>query len=338
MKTTQSLILVLFINCSLSSQNLVPNPSFEEYSACPTNTVFPPVIELALGWSRYSGDNPTSSPDYYNACAPSYEWGVPQSFFIYQQDNRNCNAYMGLITWETYPNYREHIGIELNQPLVIGQKYFVSFYTVAGGSNFDGSYLEAPSNNVGLRLSTVAYNSSNPVPIDNFAHLRSVAVINDTANWVRISGSIVADSSYSYVMLGNFFDDANTDTLMQTCGTCTNNYSYYLVDDICVSTDSLLCNSDAGFLPCVVSVEEDSLKTQFSLFPNPTHDFITIKNHDFQGAFDLAIYNTLGQKLYSEQNIIADNLQIDVGNHISGILIITITSNKNQLNYKLLKQ
>ena len=44
------------------AQNLVPNPSFENYSACPENIS---EIDFALPWTSTTG----ATPDYYNSCS-----------------------------------------------------------------------------------------------------------------------------------------------------------------------------------------------------------------------------------------------------------------------------
>jgi hypothetical protein len=312
------------------AQNLVPNFGFEQYSTCPSTE---DQVQFCDGWSKYSASSTT--PDYYNDCSSSSTMGVPQNASFYQPDNRNCGAYMALYTW-TNPimNYREHIGVQLSQPLVIGQKYFLSFYTVLTTQDD----FSTPSNNIGMRLSTIPFNSTNPTPVDNFAHLRSVSIVTDTANWVRISGSIVADSAYNYLILGNFYDDANTDTLTQTCGTCQNVASYYLVDDVCVSTDSTLCNGGVDLLPCNVSVEEYGFENQINIYPNPANDLINItKEHEVKDI-NISIYNSLGQTLYTEKKINSNNKQIDIGSYNNGLLFIKIESDNNQFTYKLLKQ
>lgn len=312
----------------MGQTNLVPNFGFEQYSSCPSTE---DETNLCTGWSKYSAS--TTTPDYYNACSPFF-FSVPQSQSLFQPDHRSCGAYMGLATWAfNITNYREQIGIQFSQPLVIGQQYYLSFYTVMA---LKDDYT-TPSNNIGMRFSTVPYSSSSPAPIDNFAHLRSVSIISDTANWLRISGSIVADSAYNYLILGNFYDDANTDTLTQTCGTCQNWYSYYLIDDVCVSTDSLLCNGGVDALPCTVSIEENSLENQINIYPNPANDYININNNSFQNLLKITIYNTIGQILYTKQNITSNNLQIDISNYKSGLLFIKIESNNQSIIYKLLK-
>lgn len=317
----------------LGQNNLCPNFSFEQRDSCPT---VGDQIQFALDWVKISEVNTT--PDYYNICSLSSSMGVPKSFLLYQEDSRNCGAYSGLVSWVYTGNSdREHIGVSLTQPLVIGQKYFLSFKTVLGGANDGFYYFDTPANNIGMRLSTVAYSTSNPAPIDNFAHLRATSIISDTANWVRISGSIIADSAYNFLMLGNFYDDANTDTITLNCGNCINNYSYFLIDDVCVSTDSTLCNGGIDALPCTVSIKENSFINSISIFPNPANNFVAISS-DLQNAFDIELYNTVGLLLYAEENLNTNNLKLDISQYNNGLLFIKIKSQNNQLMYKLLKQ
>lgn len=306
------------------AQNLVPNFSFEDYSTCPTAQ---DQVQYSVGWSKYS-DVP-STPDYYNACSSSGGVGVPQSFFLYQQAHRNCEAYVGLVTRTNNPNDREDVGIQLTQPLVIGQKYFLSFYTVMGGTSDGTFYYESPSNNIGMRLSTVAYNSSNPAPIDNFAHLRSVAIISDTLNWVRISGSIIADSAYNFLILGNFYDDVNTDTITLNCANCINNYSYCLVDDVCISTDSLLANGGIDALSCTASVNEIASNHAISVFPNPTNNMITVSLQSNTND-EIILTDMYGKVCYTENANNRNSVTFDLTPYSSGMYFLKIINRKEK--------
>jgi len=219
---------------------------------------------------------------------------------------------MGLITWGTNANSREFIGIQLALPLVIGQKYFLSFYTVMVGSVLDSIFWETPTNNIGIRLSTIAFSPSVPAPIDNFAHLRSTTIITDTVTWVRISGSITADSTYSHLILGNFYDDANTDTITLNCGTCLNYYGYYLVDDICVSTDSSFCNGGIDVLPCDWSTgeQESASISEAKVYPNPASDHLEVLWKS-AGARQLAIYDLTGRVWQKQVNDQTLSIEVD---------------------------
>jgi hypothetical protein len=311
------------------AQNLVPNFSFEQYDTCPNSG---DQIQYATGWSKYSFW--TTTPDYYNACAPAGYFSVPDNGASYQLAHRNCGAYAAVVTFFSLAiNYREHIGIQLSHPLTIGQKYFISFYTVMGGEKkVVNNYFEMPSNNIGIRLSTVAYNGNNPCPIDNFAHINYPMILNDSINWNRISGSIIADSAYNYLIVGNFFDDANTDTLNYNCDSCLNQYSYYLVDDICLSTDSLLCNGGIDELPCNAGINEIALDREVNIFPNPSMDEITINIKENFKNCNIIFYDLLGKK-YHEFTILPDANKININDFCPGIYFIQLNIN-NKIFYK----
>lgn len=327
--TSYFLLLTSFFHCQT---NLVPNFSFETYTNCPNTG---DQIENSLGWSKYS--QTTTTPDYYNACSSPSAMGVPKSYSCYQLEKRNCNSYVGLCTYAaTSANYREQIGIQLSQPLSIGQKYFISFYTVLGeywaGANLYGM----PSNNIGLRLSTASFNTSNPVPINNFSHLKSSTVIADSINWKLISGSIIADSAYNYVSVGNFYNDLNTTVTNYGCGYCLDLGCFYLIDDICISTDSLLCNGGISSLPCsFTGVNENEKSTKFSLYPNPVTDKLDILL-DKKLNFEIEIVDLVGKKYYFEKIFEKEKTQIEFSSAEAGIYFLRI-SDKEKSFHSLIK-
>ncbi|MBK6831300.1 MAG: hypothetical protein IPG92_11440 [Flavobacteriales bacterium] len=129
-------------------------------------------------------------------------------------------------------NAREYAGCQLLEPLEVGESYDLSFYTNVA---FGGSYWSPTRacNNMGM-LFTMQPNIwtglSGPLfTLRNYAHLHSTAIIGDTANWTLVSGSFVADSAYQYLVIGNFFSNALTDTLHLA----PNNElgAYYFVDE-----------------------------------------------------------------------------------------------------------
>ena len=177
---------------------------------------------------------------------------------------------------------------------------------------------------MGVNLSTVTHTNLN---IDNSPLFYTNSIISDTINWITISGSFIADSAYQYLMIGNFFDDANTTVVNNGIGP----YAYYLIDDVCLSTDSLLCANFSA------TVEENNIKNQFTFYPNPANSFVTIGNNSHI-TFDIEIYNALGQRLYEEKNTTTNAKTIDTSPFNNGILFINITSKNQSINYKLLKQ
>jgi hypothetical protein len=226
MRNSFLLFLLLEFSIVCKGQNLVPNPSFEDTIACPNNLT---QISNASGWF---GCNLT--PDYFNACAspfaipsvscPSNQWGY--------QLPHSGNAYAGISTYNTgASNSREIIGILMSQPMVIGIKYSVSFYVSRAVSNS----CDLSTNNIGVLFSSVAYSSSNPIPINNFSHVHADSIIDDSASWYMISGSFIADSAYTYLYLGNLYSDSLTNYIHYNSGT-----ALYYVDDVEVVEDTAI--------------------------------------------------------------------------------------------------
>ena len=252
------LVLLLFI-LSLSSQaqqNLVPNPSFEDTVYCPNATN---QIDACQHWLNFG-----NSPDYFNACDPT-GLNVPNSSFGFQYAHSG-NGMAGLVTYRrpnapSGPHYREFIGIQLSNSLLIGIKYFISFYT--NSSNKFG----LASSKIGLRLSSVPFDSCCKPPITNNAHLYTNSILKDSIAWIRLDTSIIADSAYNYLIIGNFFNDFSTDTAQLGI----NDYSYYYIDDVCISTDSIYNNTWTG-------VVDNSFKNEILIYPNPTQNTVNIKS------------------------------------------------------------
>jgi hypothetical protein len=127
----------------------------------------------------------------------------------------------------------------LVEPLVVGQTYYVSYWVNLAT---EGSYWEArwASNNQGVLFTMDEHiwsgqtGSGPEFAPRNYAQVNNPTVITDTANWTLVSGSFVADSAYRYIVLGNFFDDAHTDTVHFIPGPSA--AAYYLYDAICVSS------------------------------------------------------------------------------------------------------
>ena len=112
MKKLILLILTFAYNLCNAQINLVPNPSFEDTVACPTNVM---MIDSTVGWSSYR-----LSPDYFNSCNQNGHAGVPANDWGYQYA-KTGDAYAGIVTYAKFAtDFREMIGIQLLQALTVG--------------------------------------------------------------------------------------------------------------------------------------------------------------------------------------------------------------------------
>lgn len=305
---TRHCIPLTLLACWLSiaiahAQNLVPNHSFEEYTECPTGTS---QIEKATGWKAYGVT--WGTPDFFHECSTDtfFHWvmaGVPNNMMGHQYAKDGA-GYAGVSTY--HPNdgngepWREVIGIQLKDQLIPGTEYYVSFWVSPGFGSY--SQLKAFNNKTGARFSMNEYSwhpwdPFPPAPIDNFAHIYTDSIFTDTNKWHLIAGSFIADKPYKYLMLGNFYDNANTDTIEAEFRPNSGHLGYYYIDDVCVSkTDGYCYVVDTPQNP-----NTDCLR-EFNLYPNPTRHHINI-SLPCEGANSLTIVDVLGRVVHAYQII-----------------------------------
>jgi hypothetical protein len=327
-RLTYFLALIVCCNGSSYCQNLVTNPGLENYSSCPDNDS---QIDRAVGWFPFR-----DSPDYYNSCSTNPDYLTPQNYIDYQWPISG-SSYGGIITslsgiydGNIGPGTKELAGGSLSQSLTIGTKYFVSFRT-----NLGVNYLNScncASNNLGISFSVAFHDISNPFPINNLSMINESAVIVDTLNWTKVFGSFVADSAYQYIVLGNFYDDNNTDTLiLDTSSVCK--FAYYFFDDVCVSTDSAFAYNYIGI--------EDFFSNGIQVFPNPCVNSVFIKFIYPQSTqFEIWVSNVFGQILINSSPIFLESsssYEINLSNLSSGTYYLHLKHEKKSITQKIIK-
>lgn len=285
----------------------MPNGDFESFVACPVSSA---EIEKATGWSSACG-----TPDYYNGCAPSGGASVPLNFFGYQQD-KTGSAYIGLYTYNRdvpYPDNREFAQIELDQPLTIGTEYHVSFDF---SFTLDNNEIGFACDKLGVLFTSQSnYSSATPAPLANFAHVYTNSIVQDTVNWYHFESSFIADSAYTRVILGNFFDDQNTNLTVINQNLYT---AYYFIDNVCVSSDAQDCL--ASYNPVAPG----------TVFPNPvTNGMLWVQLDDAykNAAVQVNIYSVTGQLVKSRSETTElDVLSIDVSSLAAGQYYLQLSS------------
>ncbi len=221
-----ALLLAAALPGAALAVNLVPNPSFESFTSCPTSFG---QLSLAAPWDVPN----TGTSDFLDGCAPVVfpSVNVPQNEQGFQ-NARTGVGYAGFIPYSAAPDYREYLEAPLASPLVAGTPYLVKFYV----SLADLSLLAVD------RLG--AYLAVGPVgPIPNYAALAFTPQIespanvplNDATNWTLVSGVYVATGGEDHIVIGNFHDDAST-----TTSPGPGNWpggAYYYVDDVSVEVN-----------------------------------------------------------------------------------------------------
>ncbi len=273
------LFLLICLSLASDAQNLVPNGSFEQFTQCPSTT---DEVGLCIGWYKL-----LNSPDYFATCS-AYPVSIPDNVAGFQSVQFG-NAYVGLFTytWSTF--YREIIGAQLLDTLIPGNTYHVSMRVSRGNWTYQANN-NAASNRLGILFSGNQYTLNNPPPVNNFSQIYVDSIITDTVNWILLHWNFMADSAYSYAYIGNFFDDANTDTL--TNGPYPSD-AYYFIDSvnvICSATD------------CISGIHQEGVSN--ALLFNAQTEEITISSRG-----NLKMFNVRGQLLLNA-NVPAGNLSL----------------------------
>jgi hypothetical protein len=199
--------------------NLVPNYQFENTTSCPPNL----VGNLAGGGVLLNWYNPNNqTPDYFNDCALSLNFlQIPYS----------QNGYVGIASYDPNgTNQREYVECNLLNILINNKFYWVEFYVSVGEG-----YTSVTSNNLGIHFSDTALHSTGYSYFDVPAQVKyfNNEIIDDTANWVKVSGIYKAHGGEAFITLGNFNTDAETTVGMEYSDGFINQ-TYFLIDDVSV--------------------------------------------------------------------------------------------------------
>ena len=232
------ILSICFYIQKTNAQNLVLNPSFEDMSTCPDNGG---QLYKATFWL-----NPTSStPDYCNACNTGIA-GVPQNGAGYQMA-KTGNAYAALIALQYNNISIEYVQGELSDTLKKDSIYCVSFYV----SLID--LCNTAIAKMGAYFSDTVIYYPVTTPLNLIPQIESPAgqYLNDTINWMLVSGTYVAQGGEKYITIGNFHDIANSDSIYFGSGESA--LAFYYIDDVSIvqlksanaGSDTLICNEDS---------------------------------------------------------------------------------------------
>jgi hypothetical protein len=316
---TASLCLALLLAFTTKAQvNLVPNPSFETYTACP----------YQHGQIEYSGNwyTPTAgTSDYYHSCFTfDNHWGsncdVPLNYLGFQNALEIGEAYAGIIAFQDF-NYHEYLQTKLTGTLELNQKYYATLYvSLADSARF-------ATDDLGI------YFSQNPISRPDwgaFSYSPQIEnpegqFLTDKIYWMKISGSFIAEGNEQYITIGSFKNNFSIDTLRVMPNSANSDYRsvYYYVDQVCLSTDSSFCNIPVG-------LRNKSL-INHSILYKPDEKKIGII---LSGSYLLEILDFTGAKKFEGK--MEGSQTIDVSSFNNGCYIIILNEHQNITKKKII--
>jgi hypothetical protein len=285
MKTFLISFLLLCSCVQLSAQNLIPNPSFEEYDLCPME--FGDFNGFVRDWTNTSISGLAGTPDYFNACnVMDCSVGVPfnrQADFAPALDGE---AYAGFFTYYTgspNPEAREYITVQLEEPLLEGFVYQISLFV----QRAEGSFYATP---FGIHLSNDFLEQEEDLLIDVDPNVAESPLVSDTT-WQEITNFYTASGGEQYLTIGNF--RSNIEMNLQDPGNfpteCsslfTTGAAYYFIDGMYIGEPL-----STGFI--------ESKTPRITVFPNPCIRNFTVELEEDMLPATLHITDKSGRLLY----------------------------------------
>ena len=323
MKKTTSILVFFLFHCFITfSQNLVPNHSFENISQCPTgyNQIF-----LATPWFQpcihLGNTTNSSSSDVFDTCSNYMVSGIPTNNAGFQYAMYGGHGYAGIILHADTLNYREYLEVQLDSALIVNKKYDVRFYVslvffTTAISNC-GAYFSVDSLLDTTNLKAINYVTPQ---IEN----QSTNFLNDTANWMLVSGSFIASGGERFMTIGNF--DLPSNTNVQNLNLYNGNIAYYFIDDV-----SVVYSPDNG-------VDDINNDENILIIPNPASDNLTVQLKTGPTIkTTLTINNVIGEHVYTTP-ITTTSTEIDISSFAKGLYIFEVNTSKRVTRNKVTLQ
>ena len=205
------LVLQLLLTALLSGQNLIPNPSFEEYIKLPEKTYN--GVGCLKYWRPHNGNC-----DYYHQQARWWT-GTPRNIFGRQKPHSG-NAYAGICV---RTNFKEYLEVKLTAPLVQGQTYLIELY-VSEAERFTG-HVEA----VGIYFKeNSCWSNDNSALTETPAHIFQLHRSDrPRKNWVHLITEYTAEGNEKTVLIGYYQDPSSPPH---------KGYSHLYIDDVSITT------------------------------------------------------------------------------------------------------
>lgn len=291
-----TIITFLLFSHVLFSQNLVFNPSFEDFYDCPRGISF--FHKNVKKWTIPNN----GTTDYFNSC--SEKMGYKN--FVGEQKARTGNAYAGIYTYFK-KDYREYIQGTLKSTLERGKKYQVRFFiSLAENSRYAlkefGMMMTSEKFNAFKTKSYInAKHFSKRIPNLKFRSTFSKEFYHNDKEWLEVSFIYTAEGFENYFSIGNFNNNSNTKKSKPRKSEFES-FSYYYIDD--VSVEPL---EKEKIVETVKIVEESKIK------PNEIYTFKKVL-FDFDKAELLEVSKVELNHLYEHLSE-NPNLRIEIYGH-----------------------
>jgi gliding motility-associated-like protein len=243
---THLLILSLILFLRVSSQNLVLNPSFEDYGSCVTNTG-----DFESPFLNYWLSPNLGTPDQFNNCSSNLSQQPPTAIWG-AQIPKSGQGIGGIILLGDMTLNSEFAEGQLSSPLLNNKTYCVRFFLSLA------EQIHLPISQIGVYFSdTLIKLPTATMPFTPQLQSPANQFFTDESNWMKWQQPYKARGGEKYFIIGNFNTLANTPKIAPAVpfGDARDSATYYYIDDVSIEpiasyyssftigNDSILCDS-----------------------------------------------------------------------------------------------
>ncbi|MEM1323342.1 MAG: T9SS type A sorting domain-containing protein [Bacteroidota bacterium] len=319
-----ALLAALIGSPAIFAQNLVVNPSFEDYAQTYCGIIEQPSVfsDIATNWTTGNRASPdlyftNNAQECYNH-QPNSSYPGPITFKgIETPSEGTAMAGIWVYTIDGF-NQREYIQGSLSSPLQVGQQYRFSV-RLSLGDNMEFSVEELQ-----VLFSQMPISQGSDGLINNVSdpQVSFGQGINTSDGWLTYEVLFEADEAYEYFTIGNFKNDEQTEVIINPTadpnGIGTYG-AYYFVDEVVV---------EEATMTSTTKIEEE----QLVIAPNPASSVLNLRLEASQEKeVSYQLINIQGQIVASgDLGIFTGQQELDISYLANGMYFIQIESG-NQL-------
>ncbi len=307
-------------NLLLYSQNLVPNPSFED------------TVQINGGPSPKEWNTNLGTPDYFS---PYYSQAVSGFWTPISgrgsEEAKQGVAYFGFAALDGTRigrNFREYMQTELLDTLVKDGEYLIQFYI----SLADSFHLAVDEKDIGIFISDELESNNFDHEVREFRPFYTSDSSWNASNkngWEKFAYNYVAKGGEKALTIGCF--KTNAEITVDTVGNggitfLAEKGAYYFIDNISVvRTDSS------------VSLRENELINQIELFPNPAAEQLNLV-YSGKETLNFQWYNLKGQLLNVKVQKRGNRYRFQTATLPQGIYFLQLSNGKSQTTLKIVRR
>lgn len=218
----------LFDRFTETPYNYVPNPGFEESIKNPCHWNQDGIEYMDEVFREWTSPTETT-PDLLSKRVAPNCWAHPSKHSGGKQSPRSGDQMMGIKvqgTGGTPTFWHEYLMVRLDSTLYAGQRYYAEFWVLRSQRS------ARASNNLGMLFSDTAIQTNNRLPLYYTPQINAEKPVETRGSWwKKVSGVFEAHTDMHYLLIGNFYPDAQTEIIKYPEG---ERGSYYYIDDILV--------------------------------------------------------------------------------------------------------